>query len=32
MISAQICAQTGNQPAAVCKSSGVVNASVLLKR
>ncbi|MFM6847575.1 MAG: DUF929 family protein [Terrabacter sp.] len=32
LLSAQICAQTGDQPANVCKSSGVVNASVLLKR
>ena len=32
MITAQICSQTDNQPADVCKSSGVINASVLLKR
>ena len=32
MLTAQICAQTDNQPANVCKSSGVVTASVLLKR
>ena len=32
MITAQICAQTKNQPANVCTSQGVVAASVLLKR